>query len=241
MQVPFLDLKAQTRALWPELLPAIERIAQDAAFVLGPGVSNFEQEFAAYCGAKHCVGVNNGTTALQMALLAHDVGPGDEVITTPHTWISTSWAISYVGAKPVFVDVDPQTLHARPRAHRAGHHTPHQGPAAGAPLRPAPPSSTAMVGIARRHNLVLIEDAAQAHGAKLGDRRVGSIGDSGCFSFYPGKNLGAYGRGRRGGDQRREGRRASGSCETMPRPAVTITSRSATTPAWRVCKARSCR
>lgn len=192
MQVPFLDLKAQTRALWPELLPAIERIAQDAAFVLGPGVSNFEQEFAAWCGAKHCVGVNNGTTALQMALLAHDVGPGDEVITTPHTWISTSWAISYVGAKPVFVDIDPHSYTLDPaRIERAI--TPRTKALLPVHLYGRAAELDPMVDIAKRHNLVLIEDAAQAHGAKLGDRRVGSIGHAGCFSFYPGKNLGAMG------------------------------------------------
>src|SRR5271166_2656772 len=105
--VPFLDLKEQNRRIWPELEPAIDGVMSQAQFILGPAVERLEKAFAAYLETRYCVGLNNGTSALHMALQACDVGPGDEVITTPHTWISTSWAISYVGAKPVYVDIDP--------------------------------------------------------------------------------------------------------------------------------------
>src|SRR5262245_47905739 len=109
MQVPFLDLQAQNRSVWDDIQAALEPVLTQAQFILGPAVERFEKLFAAYLGARHCVGLNNGTNALHMALLACDIGPGDEVITTPATWISTSWAVSYVGARPVFVDVDPGT------------------------------------------------------------------------------------------------------------------------------------
>ncbi len=192
MQVPFLDLKAQTRPLWPQLQAAIERVADDAAFVLGPGVSRFEQAFASYVGTRHCVGVNNGTSALQLALLACDVGPGDEVITTPHTWISTTWAISYVGAKPVFVDIDPHSYNLDPRlVERAI--TPRTKALLPVHLYGQAADLEPMAKLCAERGLVLIEDAAQAHGARYHDRRVGGIGHTGCFSFYPGKNLGAMG------------------------------------------------
>src|SRR5262245_3405284 len=109
MQVPFLNLKAQNQAIWSEIQASLEPVIQEAQFILGPGVERFEKSFAQYIGTKHCVGLNNGTSALQMALIACDIGPGAEVITTPATWISTSWALSYVGAKPVYVDIDPVT------------------------------------------------------------------------------------------------------------------------------------
>src|SRR5947208_802074 len=114
MQVPFLDIKAQNRSLRAELDAALGAVVDEAQFILGPAVERFEKHFARYLGVGHCVGLNNGTSALHMALLACDIGPGDEVITTPHTWISTSWAISYVGAKPVYVDVDPATYNINP-------------------------------------------------------------------------------------------------------------------------------
>lgn len=191
-QVPFLDLKAQNRSIWSELQAALAPVMSEAQFILGPAVESFEKRFAEYVGVKHCVGLNNGTSALQMALLACDVGPGDEVITTPHTWISTSWAISYVGATPVYVDIDPGTytitadqveraITPRTRAILPVHL---YGQAAD--LRP-------LCDLAGRHGLALIEDAAQAHGAIYSGRRVGSLGRVGCFSFYPGKNLGAFG------------------------------------------------
>jgi dTDP-4-amino-4,6-dideoxygalactose transaminase len=194
IDVPFLDLKAQNRSIWPELEEALEGVCKNAHFILGPAVDAFEAQFAEYCGAWHCIGLNNGTSALHLALLAAGVGPGDDVITTPHSWVSTAWAISYVGARPVFVDIDPvtYTLDAKlvepaitPRTkallpvHLYGQ---------AADLRP-------LVDLAKAHDLTLIEDAAQAHGAVYEGSRVGSWGRLGCFSFYPGKNLGAFGEG----------------------------------------------
>ncbi len=194
MKVPFVDLKKQNASIADELQSAVDGVVSNAAFILGPAVERFERAFAEYVGVEHCVGLNNGTSALQMALVAHDVGPGDEVITTPHTWISTSWAISYVGATPVFVDIDPQSWNIT-----AENVTRAISPATKAILpvhlygRMA--DVAAMRAIADEHSVVLIEDAAQAHGARLAGCRAGSVGHSACFSFYPGKNLGAFGEG----------------------------------------------
>ena len=191
-QVPFLDLKTHNRSVWPEIEPVIREIALESAFVLGPGVERFEKAFAAYIGAKHCVGVNNGTSALQLALIAANVGPGDEVITTPHSWVSTTWAISYVGAKPVFVDIDPATYNIDvTKIEKAI--TPKTKALLPVHLYGQACDLDALADIAARKNLVLVEDAAQAHGAMWNGKRVGSLGKAGCFSFYPGKNLGAFG------------------------------------------------
>ncbi|MFM8535929.1 MAG: DegT/DnrJ/EryC1/StrS family aminotransferase, partial [Acidimicrobiia bacterium] len=192
MHVPFLELKRQNAAIWEEIQVDFAALVREAQFVLGPAVQEFEEAFAAYCGVRHCVGVNNGTTALHMALVAHDIGPGDEVITTPHSWISTSWAIAYTGARPVFVDIDPATYTLDPEQVESAVTTATKavlpvhlyGQAADMP---------ALRRICRQRNLVLIEDAAQAHGARHVGQTVGSLGDAGCFSFYPGKNLGAFG------------------------------------------------
>jgi dTDP-4-amino-4,6-dideoxygalactose transaminase len=192
MQVPFLDLKAQTRSLWSELQAAISAVSEEASFILGPHVAKFESEFAGYVRTKHCVGLNNGTSALQMALLAGGVGPGDEVITTPHTWISTSWAISYVGAKPVYVDIDRESYNLDPALlERAV--TKRTKAILPVHLYGRIAKMDALVQFAERHQLLLIEDAAQAHGARDGLGVAGGIGRIGCFSFYPGKNLGAMG------------------------------------------------
>jgi len=192
--VPFLDLKLHHRAIWAELCEAMENVASQAQFILGPAVDRFEKAFADYVGVQHCVGVNNGTSALHMALRACDVGPGDEVITTPHTWISTTWAISYVGATPVFVDIDPATYNLDPsRVERAI--TPKTKAILPVHLYGQACDLDALRTIADKHGLVLMEDAAQAHGAVYNGRRIGSIGKVGCFSFYPGKNLGAFGEG----------------------------------------------
>jgi dTDP-4-amino-4,6-dideoxygalactose transaminase len=174
------------------LQAAIERVADEAAYVLGPAVSRFEQEFASYVGTRHCVGVNNGTSALHLALLAHDIGPGDEVITTPHTWISTTWAISYVGATPVFVDIDPNSYTLDPGLIERAI-TPRTKAVLPVHLYGRAANLEPMVKLCKQHDLVLIEDAAQAHGARDQGRPVGGIGHAGCFSFYPGKNLGAMG------------------------------------------------
>ncbi len=192
--VPFLDIIEQNRSIWPELLDAVDEVMHRAQFVVGPAVGRFEAAFAQYTGTKHCVGVNNGTAALHLALQACDIGPGDEVITTPHTWISTSWAISYVGATPVFVDIDPATYNMDPALIEKAI-TPRTKALLPVHLYGQACDMDAMRRIAGEHDLLLIEDAAQAHGAVYDGHRVGCIGDIGCFSFYPGKNLGAFGEG----------------------------------------------
>jgi dTDP-4-amino-4,6-dideoxygalactose transaminase len=194
MSVPFLDLKQQHRAIWPEIQAALDPVLAQAQFILGPAVERFEAAFAAFIGTRFCVGLNNGTAALHMALHACDIGPGDEVITTPHTWVSTSWAVSYLGAKPVYVDIDPATYNLNPAlVERAV--TPRTRAILPVHLYGQACDMDALQAIARKHGLLLIEDAAQAHGARWRGRRLGSLGRIGCFSFYPGKNLGAFGEG----------------------------------------------
>jgi dTDP-4-amino-4,6-dideoxygalactose transaminase len=191
-EVPFLDLQAQNRSIEADLRAAVEEVVSGAQFILGPAVERFERHFADYVGVKHCVGLNNGTSSLHMALLACDVGAGDEVITTPHSWISTSWAISYVGARPVFVDIDPLTYTLNPKlVERAI--TPHTKAVLPVHLYGQSADLRPLLDLAAARGLMLIEDAAQAHGAKYESGRVGSFGRVGCFSFYPGKNLGAFG------------------------------------------------
>jgi len=192
--VPFMDLKAQFQAVRDEVLPAMEEVAADAAFILGPRVAEFEEAFAAYTGANHCVAVNSGTSALHLALLAAGVGPGDEVITVPMTFVATSWAISYCGATPVFVDVDATTYTMDPNQVEA-RITPRTKAILPVHLYGQPADLGPLLYIGRRHGIPVIEDACQSHGATYRDHPVGSIGQSGCFSFYPGKNLGAFGEG----------------------------------------------
>ena len=194
MNVPFVDLKQQYAAIKDEILPAVANVFESTQFVLGQEVAAFEQEFAAYCGARHGIAVNSGTSALHLALLAAGVGPGDEVITVPMTFVATVAAITYAGATPVFVDVDPVTYTMDPRQIEAAM-TPQTKAILPVHLYGAPADMDAILEVARRYSLVVIEDAAQAHGAEYQGRRCGSIGDLGCFSFYPGKNLGAYGEG----------------------------------------------
>jgi dTDP-4-amino-4,6-dideoxygalactose transaminase len=192
--IPLVDLRAQYHTIKPEICEAIDRVFETCQFVLGSEVAAFEEEFAAYSGARHGIAVNSGTSALHLALLAAGIGPGDEVITVPFTFVATVAAIVYTGARPVFVDIDPRSytidvaqieraITSRTKAILPVH------------LYGQPADLDPILEIARRHHLVLIEDAAQAHGAEYKGRRVGSIGDLGCFSFYPGKNLGAYGEG----------------------------------------------
>jgi dTDP-4-amino-4,6-dideoxygalactose transaminase len=192
MRIPFLDLEAHNRSVWPEIQASLEPVLSQAQFILGPAVEAFEAHFAQYLGVRHCVGLNNGTSALHMALLACGVGPGDEVITTPATWISTAWAISYVQARPVFVDIDPVTYTLDPElVERAI--TPRTRAILPVHLYGQAADLNALLRLADRHDVALIEDAAQAHGATYGGQRVGTFGRAGCFSFYPGKNLGAFG------------------------------------------------
>ncbi len=190
--IPLMDLVEQNRRIAPACRAALDEVVGKSQFVLGPAVERFETAFARYVGVDHCVGLNNGTSALQFALHACDVGPGDEVITTPHTWISTTWAISYVGAKPVYVDVDPTTFTLDPTLVRQAI-TPRTKAILPVHLYGQACDMEPLLQLAEEHGLDLIEDAAQAHGARYQRRRVGSLGRVGCFSFYPGKNLGAFG------------------------------------------------
>lgn len=192
--VPFVDLGVQYRAISAEIDDAISKVIQEADFILGREVRLFEEEFAEFCDASYAVGVDSGTSALELALRAFDIGPGDEVITAANSFIASALGISHAGAKPVLVDVDPYTytldvtaleraITRRTKAiipvHLYGH------PAHMAPIRQ----------LADKHGLVVIEDACQAHGARYKGKRAGSLGHAAAFSFYPGKNLGAYGDG----------------------------------------------
>jgi dTDP-4-amino-4,6-dideoxygalactose transaminase len=192
--IPFVDLKAQYASIKPEVAEAIQRVLESCQFALGPEVAAFEEEFSAYCHAQHGIGVNNGTSALHLALLAADIGAGDEVITVPFTFVATVSAICYTGATPVLVDIDPRTFTIDPARIEAAI-TPRTRAIMPVHLFGQPADMDPILDIARRHDLVVIEDAAQAHGAEYKARRAGSLGDMGCFSFYPGKNLGACGEG----------------------------------------------
>ena len=192
--IPFLDLKAQYRAIKPEVDAAIASVLESCQFVLGEEVARFEEEFAAYCGATHAVAVNSGTSALHLAMLALGIGPGDEVITVPFTFVATVAAIGYTGARPVLVDVDPQSFDLDPALLERAI-TPRTKAIIPVHLYGQPADLDPIFEIARRRGLKVIEDACQAHGAEYKRRRVGPLGEMGCFSFYPGKNLGAYGEG----------------------------------------------
>lgn len=194
MSVPFVDLKSQYLSIKPEVDAAIQHILDNTQFVLGAEVAAFEKEFAEYCGAKHCMGVNNGTSALHLAMLAADIGAGDEVITTPFTFVASVAAIWYAGAKPVFVDIDPATYLIDPAKIEAAI-TPKTKAILPVHLYGQSCDMDAIMAIAKKHNLIVIEDACQAHGSEWNGKRVGGIGDMAAFSFYPGKNLGAYGEG----------------------------------------------
>ncbi len=194
MKVPYADLKGQYAALRKEVRAALDRVGKKAAFILGEEVQAFEREFAAYCGVKHCVAANSGTSALHLALLAAGVKAGDEVITTPNTFIATVEAISYTGAKPVFVDIDPRTANLDP-SQIAAVVTPRTRAILPVHLYGLAAEMDAILEIAAEHKLAVIEDACQAHGARYHGKRVGSIGNAAAFSFYPSKNLGAYGEG----------------------------------------------
>jgi dTDP-4-amino-4,6-dideoxygalactose transaminase len=194
ISVPYLDLKAQYRSIKPEIDAAIGRVLESCQFVLGPEVSDFEKAFATYCGASECIALNSGTSALHLALLAAGVGPGDEVVTTPFTFVASVAAILYIGARPVLVDIDPRSFTVDPSKIEPLI-TPRTKVLLPVHLYGQPADMDPIMEIARRHKLVVIEDAAQAHGAQYKGRAVGSIGHMACFSFYPGKNLGAYGEG----------------------------------------------
>jgi dTDP-4-amino-4,6-dideoxygalactose transaminase len=192
--IPFLDLKAQHSALKTELMEAVGRVLDSCQFALGSEVAAFEDEFAAFCQAKLAAGVNTGTSALHLALLAGGIGPGHEVITVPHTFMATVSSIRYAGAKPVFVDVDPRSYTMDPAKIEAAI-TPHTRAIMPVHLYGQCADMDPILAIARKHKLLVVEDACQAHGAEYKGRRAGSIGDIAAFSFYPGKNLGACGEG----------------------------------------------
>lgn len=192
--VPFLDLKAQYRSIKSEVDPAVLSVLENCAFALGPEVAAFEQEFAAFQQTDFGIGVNSGTSALHLALLAAGIGAGDEVITVPCTFVATVAAIYYTGARTVFVDVDPVSYTMDPTKLQSAI-TKRTKAVMPVHLYGQPADMDPIMEIARKNNLVVIEDCAQAHGAEYKGRRVGSFGDMGCFSFYPGKNLGAYGEG----------------------------------------------
>jgi dTDP-4-amino-4,6-dideoxygalactose transaminase len=192
MKVPFLDLQAHHAPLIDKFDGAIREVIESSAFAGGPFVEKFEEEFAAFCGSQYAIGVGNGTDALWLTLLALGIGEGDEVITVPNTFIATAEAITYCKARPVFVDVDEnaftmnpaelkKSLTARTKAIIPVH------------LFGQPADMDPILEFAHTHGLVVIEDAAQAHGAEYKGRKAGTLGDAGCFSFYPGKNLGAFG------------------------------------------------
>lgn len=193
-RVPYFDLKAQYAELRDEVREALDRVCQNTSFILGEEVEQFERSFAEFCGVKHCVALNSGTSALHLALISAGIGPGDEVITTSNTFIATVEAISYTGAKPVFVDIDPATANLDSKEIEKAI-TKQTRAIIPVHLYGRPANLDAITQIAERHRLLLIEDACQAHGAKYSGKRVGGFGRAAAFSFYPGKNLGAYGEG----------------------------------------------
>jgi dTDP-4-amino-4,6-dideoxygalactose transaminase len=193
-KVPYFDLKMQYAQIRDEILGALDRVCTGASFILGEEVAKFEEEFAAYCEVKHCVALNSGTSAVHLALLAAGVKPGDEVITTSNTFFATAEGISYTGAKPVFVEIDPATANIDPGKIEAAI-TERTKVILPVHLYGRPAELGPIAEIAKRHKLILIEDACQAHGARYQGRRVGGFGLAAAFSFYPGKNLGAYGEG----------------------------------------------
>jgi dTDP-4-amino-4,6-dideoxygalactose transaminase len=193
-KVAFVDLYQQHQAIEEELVEVFRRVLRKSSFILGPEVVAFEKAFASYVGATECIAVNNGTTALQLVLASLGIGPGDEVITVANTFIATAEAISAVGARPVFVDVDPVSYTMDPQLVEAAI-TPNTKALLPVHLYGQAADVDALLEIARRHNIQLVEDACQAHGATYKGRKAGSLGIAGCFSFYPGKNLGCLGEG----------------------------------------------
>jgi dTDP-4-amino-4,6-dideoxygalactose transaminase len=192
--IPFVDLKAQYQSIKDDVDAAIRRVVENTSFILGPEVTAFEKEFAEYCETREAVGVNTGTSALHLALLALGVGPGDEVITVSHTFVATAAAIHYTGADPVYVDIDAKSFTMDPAKIESAI-TKKTKAILPVHLYGQAADMDPILAIAKKHGLRVVEDACQAHGARYKGRRVGSLGDVGCFSFYPGKNLGAYGEG----------------------------------------------
>jgi len=192
MKVPFLDLKTQYTSIREKIHAAVSDVMDSCAFAGGPFVERFENDFAEFCRTREAIGVGNGTEAIWLALLALGIGPGDEVITVPNTFIATAEAISFCGAIPVFVDIDEITYNMDPEL-LEGAITPRTKAIIPVHIYGQMADMDPIMRIADKHNLYVVEDACQAHGAEYKGKRAGSIGDAGCFSFYPGKNLGAFG------------------------------------------------
>jgi dTDP-4-amino-4,6-dideoxygalactose transaminase len=190
--IPMVDLRAQYLRIAPAVDQAMRRVVESMTFVRGPECTAFELEFARYCGVAHVCGVASGTDALRLALWAYGVSAGDEVVTVAHTFVATAEAVLQNGARPVFVDVDPRSQTMDPACLERAI-TPRTKAIVPVHLYGHPADMSAIVGIAREHGVPVLEDAAQAHGASLSGRRAGALGHAACFSFYPGKNLGAYG------------------------------------------------
>jgi dTDP-4-amino-4,6-dideoxygalactose transaminase len=194
MKVNFVDLKAQYQSIKPEIDSAIQDVISNTAFILGKAVADFEEKFAKYCQVKYSLGINSGTSALIMAMQALGIGKGDEIITTPNTFIATAEAISCVGATPVFVDMEEKSYNMDPgKLEKAI--TKNTKAIIPVHLYGQPADMDPILDIAKKKGVAVIEDACQAHGAEYKGKRTGSLGTVGCFSFYPGKNLGAYGEG----------------------------------------------
>lgn len=194
MKVPYFDLSARLRPLRPQLDAAIARTLDNCSFCLGPDVAKFEADFAAWCGAKQSVGFNSGTSALHVAMQLLGTGPGDEVITTPFTFIATSWAIVYTGARPVFVDIDEATMNLDPRLIERAF-SPRTKAVMPVHLYGHPFDIDPILAASHQHKVPLVEDTAQAHGARYRGKQVGTFGVMSGYSFYPGKNIGACGEG----------------------------------------------
>ncbi len=200
--VPFIDLTRQYRRIKGEILSTTQRVYEKGSFILGEEVSAFENEFSHYCGVRHGVGAGSGTDALYLALKAAGIGEGDEVVTVANSFVATALAISFTGAKPVFVDIDPKTYTMDPH-HLERSLKRRRAKSSGRKIKAVlpvhlyghPAEMDSIVEIANRYDLIVVEDACQAHGGKYGDKRVGALGTMGCFSFYPTKNLGGYGDG----------------------------------------------
>jgi len=192
--VPYLDLKTQYAAIRDEVQAALMQVCESQLFAQGPPTKAFEKEFADYCEVRHCVTLNSGNSALHLAMRCLDIGPGDEVITTPYTFIAPAWAISYVGAKPVFADIDPVRRTLDP-AKLEKAITPATKAVIVVHIFGMPADMDAINAIAKKHKLAVVEDAAQAHGARYKGKRVGQFGAMSCYSFYPTKNLAAFGEG----------------------------------------------